>query len=161
MKWIRFFSCCTLLYFCISCEGISDILYIQNDSDEAVYVYFTCGNTDSLPLHPKLELFHFSSANMEDAYGNSIKPRLTSPSYRINAYSISPLKGELEGRLWNSSKKTRLPCKENEVTLFFITEKTMHDYDWKDIYRDQLYVKKITLTEKELVKNNWLYVYKP
>ena len=37
----------------------------------------------------------------------------------------------------------------------------MRNYDWGDIYRNKLYVKKITLTEDELVKTNWLYVYKP
>ena len=47
------------------------------------------------------------------------------------------------------------------MTMFFITEKTMRNYDWGDIHRNQLYVKKITLTEDELVKTNWLYVYKP
>ena len=47
-----------------------------------------CGDKDSLPSHPKLELFHFSSADMKDAYGNSVEPRFASPSYRINAYDI-------------------------------------------------------------------------
>lgn len=159
MKWISCFG--LLLYCCTSCEGISDILYVRNDSDEAIYVYCICGDKDSLPSHPKLELFHFSSADMKDAYGNSVEPRFATPSYRINAYDIGSLKGGLEGRLWNTSSKKRLPCKENKMTLYFITEKTMRNYDWGDIHRNQLYVKKITLTEDELVKTNWLYVYKP
>ena len=37
MKWISCFG--LLLYCCTSCEGISDILYVRNDSDEAIYVY--------------------------------------------------------------------------------------------------------------------------
>ena len=90
----------------------------------------------------KLELFHFSSADMKDAYGNSVEPRFASPSYRINAYDIGSLKGGLEGRLWNTSSKKRLSCKENKMTMFFITEKTMRNYDWGDIHRNQLYVKK-------------------
>ena len=159
MKWINCFS--LLLYCCTSCEGISDILYIRNDSDEAIYVYSICGDQDSLLSNPKLELFHFSSADMKDAYGNSVEPQFTSPSYRINAYDIGSLKGGLEGKLWNTSPKKRLSCKENKITLFIITEKTMRNYDWKDIYKNQLYAKKITLTEDELVKTNWLYIYKP
>lgn len=109
MKWISCFG--LLLYCCTSCEGISDILYVRNDSDEAIYVYCICGDKDSLPSHPKLELFHFSSDDMKDAYGNSVEPRFASPSYRINAYDIGSLKGGLEGRLWNTSSKKRLPCK--------------------------------------------------
>lgn len=78
-----------------------------------------CGDKDSLPSHPKLELFHFSSADMKDAYGNSVEPRFASPSYRINAYDIGSLKGGLEGRLWNTFSKKRLSCKENKMTLFY------------------------------------------
>ncbi|WP_418659934.1 hypothetical protein, partial [Alistipes ihumii] len=76
MKWISCFG--LLLYCCTSCEGISDILYVRNDSDEAISVYCICGDKDSLPSHPKLELFHFSSADMKDAYGNSVEPRFAS-----------------------------------------------------------------------------------
>ena len=82
-----------------------------------------CGDKDSLPSHPKLELFHFSSADMKDAYGNSVEPRFASPSYRINAYDIGSLKGGLEGRLWNTSSKKRLSCKENKMTLFLSQKK--------------------------------------
>ena len=108
MKWISCFG--LLLYCCTSCEGISDILYVRNDSDEAIYVYCICGDKDSLPSHPKLELFHFSSDDMK--YGNSVEPRFASPSYRINAYDIGSLKGGLEGRLWNTSSKNDFHVKK-------------------------------------------------
>lgn len=159
MKCIKFIVPCVLLYCCFSCEGVADMMYVRNDSSEAIYVYFTCGNTDSLPYNPKLELFHFSSADMKDANGNSIEPRFSSPDYRINAYDVGVLKGGLQGRIMGVRKKMQVPCDDNEITLFIITEATMRNNSWSEIHKDQLYVKKVLLTLEELEINNWLYTY--
>ena len=78
-------------------------MYVRNDSDEAIYVYCICGDKDSLPSHPKLELFHFSSDDMKDAYGNSVEPRFASPSYRINAYWL------IKGRIGRKIMEHLLP----------------------------------------------------
>jgi hypothetical protein len=142
-----------MLCGCPAYDPPRGFLRIDNDSDEAVYVHFNCGNTDSLPLHPKLQLFLFSSEKMEDAYGNPSKPHFFSPDYRINAYSYSPI--FIRGTL----SHPHLPCDEKKITLFFITEKTMRTYDWEAIYKNQMFVKKITLTEEELKQNNWVVVY--
>jgi hypothetical protein len=157
MKKILFIVICGLFCSCIfTYDPPKGHFNIFNKSDEAVYVHFNCGNPDSLPLNPKLELFHFfSNDNMEDAYGNPIESGFVSPEYRINAYDISSL------RIWGSLKNPRLPCDENEVTLFFITERTMRSYDWEEIYKDQMFVEKVTLTKDELEKSDWKYTYSP
>jgi len=149
-----------LLFMLTGCPFTFDpargLLNIWNDSHEAVYVHFNCGNIDSLPLNPKLELFYWSSNdNMEDAYGNPFKSGFVSPEYRINAYTFGSL------RIWGTPNHPRLPCEENELTLFFITEKTILNYDWGEIFENQMFVKRITLTEKELKNNDWNYTYSP
>ncbi len=56
-------------------------------------------------------------------------------------------------------KKPRLPSNENEVTIFFITEKTMRSYDLKEIHKNQMFVKKKKLTKEELENKNWIVTY--
>lgn len=48
-----------------------------------------------------------------------------------------------------------------DMTLFFITKGTIDNYDLDEIYNNQMYVKKMTLTEEYLKKNNWKYTYSP
>ena len=151
------FSIC--LYGCIfTFDPAGGLLHIRNDSDEAIYVYLKCGRFDLLPLAPKLELFHFfnnEDGSMQDASGTPLKSGFVSPEYRINAYAYGAL------HIWGTRNKPRLPCEENEVTLFFITEKTMRNYDWEEIYKNQMFIKKTTLTEIELKTKNWTYTYSP
>lgn len=142
-----------LLSGCITYDPPRGLLHIFNNSDEAIYVCLQCGESDRLPLSPKLVLFDSISAKMEDAQGNPIEPHLTSPEYRINPYDISSL--HIEG----TRNRPRLPCDENKVTLFFIAETTMRNKDWESIYKDQLFITKITLTDKELENKNWKYFY--
>ena len=61
--------------------------------------------------------------------------------------------------VWGKPKEPVWRCGKNDATIFFITEKTMRDHEWKEIHQKQLFVRKIRLTEKELVKKNWLYTY--
>ena len=151
--------CAFLLYGCpFVFDPLRGQFYIHNNSDEAIYVYFKCGNVDSLPLSPKLELFHFLSMDMEDAQGNPIEPGFISPEYRINAYTYGSI------TISGSRDHPRLPCYENReevITLFFIPEKTMRDYEWEKIYENQMFVRKTTLTKEELEKSNWTYTYSP
>ncbi len=92
MKKLIYVSCIFLFYGCIfTYDPAPGKLNIRNNSDEAVYVYLKCGKTNILPLEPKLDLFHFISANMEDSNGDTIKPHFISPDYRINAYTYGAL----------------------------------------------------------------------
>ncbi len=156
MKKLIYVSCICLFYGCIfTYDPAPGKLNIRNNSDEAVYVYLKCGETNTLPLEPKLDLFHFISANMEDLNGDTIKPHFISPDYRINAYSYGVL------NIGGNQKQQQLQCKEKVVTLFFIAEKTMRDYSWEEICSKQMFDKKIILTEEELENNDWVYIYTP
>jgi hypothetical protein len=137
-------------------DPAAGLFHIYNNSDEAIYVYFQCGKSDSVPLAPRLELFHsFPTDNIENADGNPVKRRISSPEYRINAYIFGSL--HMLGRL----NKPRLPCDENKVTVFFITEKTMRNYDWEEIHKNQMFAKRVILTREELENKNWEYTYSP
>ena len=152
--------CAVFLFMLCGCVFTYDppggLLHIRNNSEEAIYVYLKCGKADLLPLAPKLELFIFFNNENEsarDASGNPLKSGLVSPEYRINAYNTGFL------HIRGSKKRPCLPCEEKEVTLFFITEKTMRNYDWEDISKDQIFIKKVTITERELDNSNWVYTY--
>lgn len=133
MKKLIYISSLFFLYGCIfTYDPSRGLLYVHNNSNEAVYVYLKYGNADSLQLISGLELFTFIDAKKKDAY-------------------------TIDG----TRKKPRLPNNENEVTLFFITEKTMRSYNLEKIHKNQMYVKKITLTKEKLEKNNWEYIYSP
>jgi hypothetical protein len=157
MKKLVYISCLFLFYGCIfTYDPARGLLYVHNNSNEAVYVYLKCGKTDVLPSEPKLELFEFfnnEDGGMLDALGNPLKSGFVSPEYRINAYHRGSL------HIGGNRKKPRLPCEENEVTLFFITEKTMRNYDWEEIHKNQMFVKKTTLTKEELENKNWIVTY--
>jgi len=131
MKKLVYISCLFLFYGCIfTYDPARGLLYVHNNSNEAVYVYLKYGNADSLPLFSGLELFTFIDANMKDAY-----------------------------TIGGNRKNPRLPSNENEVTLFFITEKTMRSYDLEEIHKNQMFVKKTTLTKEELENKNWIVTY--
>jgi hypothetical protein len=158
MKKIVYIIILLLQYGCPVYDPARGLLYIRNNSSEAIYVYLKCGNVDSLSLDPKLELFDYfdnDNKSMQDAAGNPLQSGFTSPEYRINAYEVGSL------HISGSRKKPHLPCEGIDVTLFFITEKTMRNYDWEEIYEHQLFIKKITLTEEELENTNWIYTYSP
>ena len=158
MKKLIYISSIFLLYGCIfTYDPPRGLLHVRNSSDEAVYVYLKCGKADVLPSVPKLELFDFfnnEDGSMQDASGNPLKSSFVSPEYRINAYTHGSL------QIWGTRKNPRLPCEENEVTLFFITEKTMRSYDWEEIHKNQMFAKKTTLTKEELEKKNREYTFR-
>ena len=133
MKKLVYISCIFLFYGCIfTYDPARGLLYVHNNSNEAVYVYLKYGNADLLPLISGLDLFTFIDVNMKDAY-----------------------------TIGGTRKKPCLPSNENEVTLFFITEKTMRNYDLEEICKNQMFTEKITLTNNELENKNWEYTYSP
>ena len=150
-----------LLHGCITYDPAPGKLYIRNNTDQAVYVYLKYGKADVLPLEPKLELFEFfdnEDGSMQDALGNPLKSCFVSPEYRINAYDLGSL---IIGGSANKPRlrSTGLLSNENEVTLFFITEETMRNYDWGEIHKNQMFVKKRTFTQEELENSNWTVTY--
>lgn len=138
-----------LVLFCVLISGCvydppSAHIEVENCTDSAIYVYYSF--CDSLELSKPLYLFE------ENKHGGLSK--YSSPNYRINAYSIGGI-----GTLGQSSlfKKNR----NEKIRLFFIKEKIMRDFSWEEIVKKHLYEEKLTLTEKELMKNDWMIVYDP
>ena len=44
---------------------------------------------------------------------------------------------------------------DNKIRFFVISEKSIDENDWVNIVENQLYVKKMTYTIKQLKKSNW------
>lgn len=126
---------------------------IYNYSDSAIYVYMKDGVADSLPLSPGLELFIKSKTETTNKFGNAIFHPIVSPEYRINAFGYGDL--IIDGDCDNP----KLPCGKQEVTLFFIKDKTMRNYSWAQIHEKQLYESKIVITESELKSKCWSISY--
>lgn len=128
-------------------------LTIYNYSDSAIYVYMKCGKVDSLPLEPGLELFIEPKTETTDKCGNVIFQPLVPPEYRVNAFGHGNI------TVGGDEDNPKLPCNVQDVTLFFIKEKTMRDYDWEQIYKGQMYAERITFSEEELNSLCWRYSY--
>ncbi len=137
---------------CLPFDPPSGGFEIYNYSDKAIYVYCTC--MDSLPVSPRLNLFEKFNDLIIDPNGDTIDP-IYSPEYRVDAYST---KGFVT---WGSPENPRLYCDNTTVRLFFIKENVMRTHTWEEISQKQLYEKKTILTESQLSKNGWKYIYFP
>jgi hypothetical protein len=111
-------------------------IQIRNNNDSAIYVYYSF--TDSIQKERKLTLFGIE-------YYNNIK-HIESPYYRINAYTT--------GTIGNPKSN------ESRINLFFITEETMRKKTWTEIYKKQLYTKKMRINVSDLAKTNSIIEYK-
>lgn len=130
---------------------------LHNYSDQPIYVY--SNYEDTLPPTPALELFNTYDSKRYDAWGNEMpKPTLSIPEERIDAYSYGKVRTGGSKR-HPSIGHPKNP--DNKLYLFFITEETMRNHTWEEIWKDQLYVKKDSVTEGEMEKTLWRYTYFP
>ena len=130
---------------------------LHNYSDQPIYVY--SNYEDTLPPTPALELFNTYDSKRYDAWGNEMpKPTLSVPEERIDAYSYGKVRTGGSKR-HPSIGHPKNP--DNKLYLFFITEETMRNHTWEEIWKDQLYVKKDSVTEGEMEKTLWRYTYFP
>ena len=146
MKKIIYFCCLSLLFGC----EVHVPLYIHNNSDENLLVYRGCGDIDSL--------LPISGYTILRNRGVDSIPQF------FNVGFSTDIGANMKGSdfvAYKNSKTPHLRCKEKKTTLFFITERTILDYDWDEIYKQQLFVHRVTLTEEELIEMNWEYVYNP
>lgn len=128
------------------------LINLQNCTESAVYVYITY--KDTLPNYPKLNLFDTVSV---DNYSQK-EDNITSPIYRVDAYSFyTDFKNNVGGIVFNyySSKSN-----DKKIRLYFIKESVMRTKTWNEIYKGQLYEKKMIFSEDELTKLNWEVKYK-
>lgn len=157
----RVLAAVLLPLFCTSCEGLSKLLFVENNSDEAIYVSFSCGRHESLPAIPKLELYEFfdnSAGGSTDVHGKPLPSAYYKPNYRIEAHKTDTLSGGIEPRLFGE-QPPEWRCTEDEATLFVLTEETMRLHDWETIVGKQLYTKKVVIKRDEWERNNYTYRY--
>lgn len=139
-----------IFYGCPAYDPSQEMINIHNNTDSAIYVYHSC--SDTLPRAPALRLFEILNNNATDAKGKMKKGEFYSPDYRINAYSY--------GVIGIPANKSSLKeCCDGKMRFFFIKEKTMREKTWEEIYKNQLYDKKIALTKEDLKKCNWIVTY--
>ena len=146
-KFIILICICSCICGCVY-DPQTGALNIFNNTDSAIYVYVTY--TDSLPLKYGLKLFEHGGGT--DAYSNNM-PDTISPNYRINAYSWQLFFG-----FGAVEKPTLYRGRGGKLSLFFIKEITMRTRIWKEIYKGQLYEKKMVLTQEQLNNLCWKVV---
>ncbi len=142
----------------IGCSGHQpelpmEVITIGNYTDSALYVFCSC--EDSLPIMPFLKLFDTATASFViDEKGNKLDS-IYCPNYRINAYSGGNLS------LKDIVKDNHVFCKNKSIKLYFIKEQILRTKSWNEIYKKQLYARKIILTDSMLVSSKWKYIYYP
>lgn len=151
LKYFCALGICFLLWGCPVYDPASGELDILNYTDSAIYVYHTC--LDSLPSGFGLKLF-LNAGGGTDACEHKMKDTIA-PNYRINAYGWGTF---FE---FGSPKKRETGCKDNALRLYFIKEITMRTKTWKEISKNQLYEKKMILTQKQLDSLCWRVTYEP
>jgi hypothetical protein len=124
-------------------------LVFHNNTPSAIYVATSC--LDSLTIDLHLSLFDTIKSESFETNGKCLC-NIQSPNYRINAY-LYVRNGLYIKNLFISS------CVDKKIRFFFIKESIMRKYSWNEICKYQLYEKKLTFTEKDLRKNNWVVVY--
>jgi hypothetical protein len=129
------------------------VLEIRNTSSEAVYVYLTCSVT--LPEEPELKLKFSLGGNVFDEKGRRIIDTLYYPDYRIEPDTVGTL------GVSGTPRQPLIPCEEQSVNLFFMTESIMRKYKWEEIVQGQRYQKRIQVTNKQLDSLDWEITYIP
>lgn len=152
MRHFLLLSFVVLLNGCISCDSLRGELEVKNYSDSVIYVYHSC--SDSLELGHKLNLFETRSG-VTDASGRIRQDSIYSPKYRIDAYDYMNI--VVCGPYW----EPRLCCDNDTLYLFFIKESVMRTMSWGEICEKQQYEQRVVLTEEQLNKSGWSFVYYP
>jgi len=123
------------------------VINLQNCTESAVYVYVTY--KDTLPNFPKLNLFDTIALGKYEQE----KDTIISPVYRINAHSFYVDFDKNEGGIIFNDYISK--CADKKIRLYFIRENIMRSKTWNEIYKGQLYEKKMIFSEDDLSKLNW------
>ncbi len=128
------------------------MLEIINQSDSVWYVCLTCD--DKLTLDNKIFYQLSWGDHAYDEHGNK-KDDLFFPSNRLAPSDTSYFSG------FGKPSNPKVYCEDGTLRLFFITEENMKTLSWEEICQEQKFSHKIDLTNQDLRRLNWEYIFSP
>lgn len=150
MKKIRKYMINTLIFIMLCFVGcvidFGDSMELINNSNHVVYACYS--SLDSLDRFPMVSVLDRFNINGKDTtvYGEG----------RIEPNSV----GYVNFRL-RKEDFVMYGCKDKKIRFFFIKESTLLEKTWEEIYKGQLYEKRLTFTQEDLESMNWTVVYNP
>ncbi len=137
---------------CPTYDPPTGTLHLINQSDSIWYVYVSCD--EELSINRKLLYYIDWDAEAYDEYGN--KKNLSGfPHYRLAPNDTSVFAG------FGSPSKRRINCDDGTLSLFFIRETYMKTLSWEEICERQEFSHKVDLTDQDLKRLKWEYVFNP
>lgn len=112
-------------------------IFVYNNSDNYIYVYSTC--SDSIQARPEIVRYSVP-LDSRKYYDDKIPPRKTG---RVTFFS--------------NRRESIMACKGGTLKLFIISDSVIESKNWSEIYRYQMYERKVILSANQLEKNNWTY----
>ena len=143
---------CFIIAGCPSYDPPTGTLQLVNKSDSTWYVYVSCD--EKLSIDSKLLYRIDWDVEAYDEYGNK-KDLSGFPHYRLAPNDTSVFAG------FGSSAKRRINCDDRTLSLFFIKEEYMKNLSWEEICEEQKFSHKIDLTNQDLKRLDWKYVFNP
>lgn len=146
MKILSLITICFCLFGCPTYDPPSGFIEIFNATDSTVYVYLTC--SDDIPCDSPLPRFMTFSDDSTDSTGRIMKDTIFL-NYRLAPNSESSL------RVGGTPKKPKVQCDENALKIFIIDDYIMSTKTWEEICANDLYRKKVILTQNQLDSLDW------
>jgi hypothetical protein len=125
---------------------------VLNNSEHTIYVYDSF--LDSLALYQINSIGNTYRTGFDTAYifSNGV---VSYSSNRAEPDSIAYV-------LFFGTHKSifrQKECIDGKIRLFVFKEEAIRKYSWEEICEQQMYEKKLTLSEKDLRENDWTVVY--
>jgi hypothetical protein len=136
MKKLIFLLAVLPFFGCIAYDPPAKQISFSNKSKMNVLVFITYSDTISIEYIK--ELYEVSAIEKVN--------RVIHEDYYVQAYN----KEDIVLLYWKMGNNY-----DNKIRFFVISEKSIDENDWVDIVENQLYVKKMIYTTKQLKKNNW------
>jgi len=135
-----------LVLFILSCEPAEDKLVIINNSDENIYLHYSCNNTFN-DLNLFKSGYYQNKTNIDSVYVENDLFIKSGTTKRIIERGFNA---------WNGYLKD---CEENKIYLFFFSESVVETYSNDEIKNKRMYEKKFVLTLKELKEKDLKITY--
>lgn len=136
MKKLIFLLAVLTFLGCIAYDPPAKQISFNNKSEMNILVFITY--SDTISIENIKELYDVSAIEKVN--------RVIHEDYYVQANN----KEDIVLLYWKMGKNY-----DNKIRFFVIPEKSIEGNDWVDIVENQLYVKKMIYTIKQLKKNNW------